>query len=84
MPEIDQKIPCPCCEKGTMIWQLVRVSASHFVDPYQPEGIEPEWPDAVPDYLAWVCNNLECGHEDKSEQPVPVMKKAGPQAPGRP
>jgi hypothetical protein len=69
MPEIDQKIPCIVCDKGIMIWQLVRVPAAHFVDPYQPEGIEPEWPDTVPDYFAWVCNNSDCGCEDRRENP---------------
>ena len=54
-----------------MTWQLVRVPSAHFVDPYQPEGIEPERPDAVPDYLAWVCNNVECGYEDRRETPGP-------------
>jgi hypothetical protein len=71
MPEIGQTIACTCCGTGTMTWQLVRVPPAHFVDPYQPEGIEPELPDAVPDYLAWVCNNLECGCEDQRETPDP-------------
>ena len=71
MPEIGDKISCVRCGKGTMIWQLVRVPGAHFVDPYQPEGLEPEWSNAVPDYLAWVCNNPDCGCEDLREEPSP-------------
>jgi hypothetical protein len=69
MPEIGQQLPCPVCKTGTMTWQFVRVPSTHFVDPYQPEGIEPVLPDEVPDYFAWVCNNLQCGNEDRKEAP---------------